>query len=559
MQNQRRIEKDIKTASSSLPGIGLATKDSRIDLLFANISCEISPEPIILPCLIHLEKDYPISPPNVGFPVHFNYHMGASYTSDKEPLKGCQVLCLNITGNFKHVHDEWAEQVGEGWSPSMSLSSLLVQLQSMLTDNFSSSRPSSSLSSLRKALQSFTFKVDEDQTHTFQSPHPKPWQYTPPPSSAEAPAAPMQSLSLRDEDVPTCYLTSSTDADDVLGFGFNLDDRGNASTPAELLSWAAFHHQGVRQSSNKTRFDYFWPRPPPRGPVHPRYPEVQRLCCQSIAQHPFPGDKSLTSVTCKLLNGLVVEMMKGDKADAVRYIQALLDLWRVMAVAHASSAELREAHARRIREFATVEARRHKDHEPNLGDFLALCLCCPPVLQAPDNRARLLDAYLDENFQRCVMWWRRGGAPDRAPEVFAATQVSRDLCLFQLGVLGVVLSGGAGGDAAGRLDRFQGEWRAVQAEVERGGWAAFLARTGCSEQTRGRILADPDAWVAACAAAADRRGPKYGGGGEGKGGGRGGGRGGGGGYRGGGGGGGRGGYGGGGRGGGRGGYGGGGR
>ena len=44
------------------------------------------------------------------------------------------VLCLNITGNFKKYHSEWATQKGEGWSPSMTLSSLLVQLQSLLLD-----------------------------------------------------------------------------------------------------------------------------------------------------------------------------------------------------------------------------------------------------------------------------------------------------------------------------------------------------------------------------------------------------------------------------------------
>jgi ubiquitin-protein ligase len=510
MQNQRRIQHDIKTAATSLPGIGLSTKDSRVDLLFANITIDVSPEPIVMPCFIHLEKDYPISPPNVGFPVHYDYRMGASHTTQKAPLQGCQVLCLNITGNFKHVHNEWARQVGEGWSPSMTLSSLLVQLQSMLAENFCS-YPASSLATLRRALQAYSLQVDEDHIHTFQSPYPEPWKPASPAISGE-PAG------RKVDDAAACYLTGSTDAEDVLGFGFNLDDKGNATTPAELLSWTAFHDQGVRQSSNKSHFEYFWPRPPPCGPAHPRYAEVQRCCCEAIARHGFAGDKSLTSITCKLINGLVVEMMKGHKADAIRFIQALLDLWRVVVAAHAADPALLQSHAGRIRDFATVEARRHKDHEPNLGDFLALCLCCPSVLQAPDRRARLLDAYLDENFQRCVMWWRRKGAPDRAREVFEATQVSRDLCLFQLGVLGVVLSGGGGGDAAERLDRFQGAWRAVQAEVERGGWSAFLAKTGCGEQTSARILRDPDAWVASCAAAADKRGPKYGGGGGGGGG-----------------------------------------
>ncbi|MEY4227790.1 MAG: hypothetical protein RLZ84_382 [Actinomycetota bacterium] len=61
-----------------------------MDFLFANITCDVSPQLIVIPCFVHLENDYPISPPNVGFPIHFDYHMGASYTTDKVPLQGCR-------------------------------------------------------------------------------------------------------------------------------------------------------------------------------------------------------------------------------------------------------------------------------------------------------------------------------------------------------------------------------------------------------------------------------------------------------------------------------------
>jgi hypothetical protein len=42
-----------------------------------NITCDVAGSPLLLPCLIHPENDYPISPPNVGSPVHFPYTMAA--------------------------------------------------------------------------------------------------------------------------------------------------------------------------------------------------------------------------------------------------------------------------------------------------------------------------------------------------------------------------------------------------------------------------------------------------------------------------------------------------
>ena len=41
--------------------------------------------------------------------------MDASYTKTDALRNQCLVLCLNITGSFKHVHDKWSKQIGEGW------------------------------------------------------------------------------------------------------------------------------------------------------------------------------------------------------------------------------------------------------------------------------------------------------------------------------------------------------------------------------------------------------------------------------------------------------------
>ena len=84
--------------------------------------------------LIEMSSDYPKIPPNVGFCTTFPYSLGASLYAREGRIKGLYEICLNILGNLSKVHTEWKEAVGEGWSAGMSISTLLVNLQSVLLD-----------------------------------------------------------------------------------------------------------------------------------------------------------------------------------------------------------------------------------------------------------------------------------------------------------------------------------------------------------------------------------------------------------------------------------------
>lgn len=46
----------------------------------------------------------------------------------------CQVICLDVLGNFDFVHTEWKQTVGSGWSPAYTVTTLLLQLQSVLSE-----------------------------------------------------------------------------------------------------------------------------------------------------------------------------------------------------------------------------------------------------------------------------------------------------------------------------------------------------------------------------------------------------------------------------------------
>merc|ERR1719486_426937 len=84
--------------------------------------------------LIDFPADYPQSAPNIGFSFEFRYRGGAEYTMPDGRLKGKKVICLDVLGNFQSYHTEWKDSVGSGWSPAYTVTTLLVQLQSVLCD-----------------------------------------------------------------------------------------------------------------------------------------------------------------------------------------------------------------------------------------------------------------------------------------------------------------------------------------------------------------------------------------------------------------------------------------
>merc|ERR1719456_1089559 len=56
------------------------------------------------------------------------------------------------------------------------------------------------------------------------------------------------------------------------------------------------------------------------------------------------------------------------------------------------------------------------------------------------SRDDFIKAYSDENSLRWVMWWQRSGTRPEAMPVFHATQVSREICMFQMLVVDVIIA-----------------------------------------------------------------------------------------------------------------------
>ena len=228
-----------------------------------------------------------------------------------------------------------------------------------------------------------------------------------------------------------------------------------------------------------------------------------------------------------LINSMVVEINRGDKASAIAFFEALSSFWRALHWCVTTDDTLRAEAVRTVQSFIEDRAARHKRAVPDVGCLLALAT----ALIGEYDRAKFVDAYLDESFVRCVMWWQ-GECRAEAAAVFRATAVSRGIFLFQLTVLREVIGDApastaeamdaSNGRVPERLDALQAAWKELTGSAEPASWDAYAAATGCSPETRQRMGATTDAWIAECVKRAAEAGYSRGKG-KGKGGGKGGG------------------------------------
>jgi len=559
----KRLMKDLKQLQDTpLPGAAAEPLESDMFTWHGNILVPLTISDTLVEAPLHLvmtfPRDYPASPPNAGFCTQFPYRMGANYVESSGPLAGKMVVCLDILGNFQHYHTEWKGQVGSGWAPGMSVSSVLVQLQSLLCELDANLHPSEKQSLFEK-LSNFSCSADGN-THSFDDPWPalltlfqiQAAQQEVQPVAVEVPkglssrisaflqranltqplAAELDSLiqeALRStEDVDhnsteserlqgevgegtcakvdtsiACYFTGATYKEDVLGYGVSSDGK-TLTTAGELISYSAFHEHSVRQTSNKSAFTHWIPAYINAEHADKRW---EQLLQQSI-QHLGGG---ALKVLPQLINSMVVQIMKGDKAAAIAFFEALCSFWRTLFHVMQAAPHLRKQAETLLEGFASDKAQRHKDVVPDVGQLLAMFTACNTGVEA---RERFTDAYLDENFIRCVMWWRDRSAPNSA-EVFTATQVSRDIVLFQLAVLHCVIGDDAAAAASAmdstngkvedRLVALQELWK--QHDVS--SWREFFEASKCSSEVLKHITSDVDAWIKHCIAESDCRGPRY--------------------------------------------------
>jgi len=219
---------------------------------------------------------------------------------------------------------------------------------------------------------------------------------------------------------------------------------------------------------------------------------------------------------------MIVEVMKPDaaKSAAIATFEALCNFWRTLRWLVDTRKTLLKRVGKMLSSFVADDSSRHKDVTPDLGIMLVLFTVFQGHEGCP-TRSDFIKAYADENSLRWVMWWQRSGTkPDSAP-VFEATKVSREICMFQMMVVDVLVSDVAltlrdmektNCKLPERLEALQISWRKQQASTN--GWEAYFKCIGAPQPQ----FPSSGAWIAECVRRASERGPKYGGAkGEGKG------------------------------------------
>jgi hypothetical protein len=313
-----------------------------------------------------------------------------------------------------------------------------------------------------------------------------------------------------------CFATGKLYTKALLGVGVSRERR-NLATAAELLSKEAFD-SGLRQSTNKSPFEYFlpvwineahaakcqlW-----RESLQSSYLQIGRSVFQVSAE-----DDCIIEVFPRLINQMIVEVMKPDaaKSAAIATFEALCNLWRTLRWMVDTRPALLARVSAMLSQFVSSETKRHKDTTPDLGVVLVLFT----VLQGHDGcptRDDFIQAYFDENSLRWVMWWQRSGTRPEPFPVFQATQVSREICMFQMMVVDVVIADvkstmkeieRTNCKLPQRLENLQVQWRQQKASIDN--WAAYFDVIGVSPPSRSE-----SAWIAECVSRAAGKGLKYG-------------------------------------------------
>lgn len=152
----KRLQKELK---SPLPvGLGLAPVGDSLSTLHANIEIQDGAYAgIIFHCLVEVPNEYPQKAPSLYFRSDISYTNGAQMTVEG---KG-QSVCLDLLGNFSHVHTEWGSNAS-GWSPSNTIETVLLQLQASLNDMLSLNP--STVESTRKSAASLKCSCGHEAT-----------------------------------------------------------------------------------------------------------------------------------------------------------------------------------------------------------------------------------------------------------------------------------------------------------------------------------------------------------------------------------------------------------
>jgi ubiquitin-protein ligase len=409
-----------------------------------------------IPMLTIFPSDYPLKPPEVGFPIDFGYTTGASYIKRDGPLNGMLVICLDILGNFAHVHDEWAGTKGSGWSPSYTLTTLLVNMQTVICDEISIKSPFeldkiytqwinySTLNNIvindsksNKKLSSLNLEPELNAAiELIQSKLQGELN-----TELSLIIAKLEEISIKPaqqvESEIFCWFSNLNYTEDILGYGIQLKPQGRMiflGTDGNYIGFKSFTESKLRQYPNKDTFQHLLP-----AWINPSHSSSSQWTTQLNKSLQDIGRDlkiiNLEDIICRvlpdLINTMVVKIMdtRSDIRASNVVFKCLLNLWRILCYLVSTNSKLKQKIKKITNDFITDKKTRLKSSTPNVGNMLAMSLC---LGEQDLNWSNFLQAFEEECNLRRVMWWKKE-CRGQLNEIntFAQCKISRNNVLFQ--------------------------------------------------------------------------------------------------------------------------------
>ena len=208
--------------------------------------------------VMEFDKTYPDNAPKAFFETDIRYTGGATFM-----VNGRMGVCLNLFGNFGHIHTEWKSIQGSGWTPSYDITAILVSMQGLLMSDMLSSRPEDITRTIESA------KVFKCPVTGHIGSDPLKWY--PPVDSFDIFLSKGMEKSVTFKDIPydplrdhyVCFTTHSSIADGaMMGFGIDViagrGGGGIVTSTCEYTSKEAYM-SGIRRSSTNKAFKYWLP------------------------------------------------------------------------------------------------------------------------------------------------------------------------------------------------------------------------------------------------------------------------------------------------------------
>jgi ubiquitin-protein ligase len=389
--------------------------------------------------VLEFPDDYPNSAPNAFFETDVKYHGGASYRD----ASGRQVVCLNIFGNFGHVHTEW-KNMSEGWTPSYTVTTVLVSMQGLMMSDMLTKSPSE-IALMRSSAAAYKCPVTGHDGSK-----PETWFPNVPTFEDVQVKLASRAKTVYDplKDHYICYVKRSTAKDGaVLGYGVNIDNQriGTLSSPCEYLSEEGFK-EGTRRSSTNKQFEFWLPILLTSDNWSELKPKIMASVKTIIGKLGTRCEdyEGLFKVCSSIMNTLVVEIMnnKGNLVANDKFIDGYFALYRLMKQCVSESPAFQTYVDNTIQRFKDKEDKRSKQFVPNMGELLIYL-----TVSSKYGWNDISDAVIKECDARNVFWYAVGNysSPAKHPEllstatvagrttkVFNATDVGRSLIMFQV-------------------------------------------------------------------------------------------------------------------------------